>query len=85
MLPPVSFNEFEQKGQSENFTYTAYNSSTNQPYLPNIMGAGKSDGMSNASSGKIGIEIGASGDPNYIKKAQGNTYTGPVNNFVQGI
>lgn len=48
------------------------------------MGAGKSDGMSNASSGKIGTEI-AAGDPNYIKKAQGSTYTGPVNNFVQGI
>ena len=69
MLPPVPQDDItHHKMQSENLTYTVYNSSTNQHYLPNIMGANRSDGMSNASSGKIGIDL-ANGEPVYIKKA----------------
>ena len=61
-----------------------YRSSGQQQNLPNIMGMGKSDGMSNASSSnKLGVDLSANHDSHRVRKGQQNsTYTGPVNNFV---
>ena len=51
------------------------------------MGMNKSDGMSNVSSQKGGIDMVANNqESGRVNKGQPNsTYTGPINNFVQGI